>query len=89
LPDKAQAAQIHEDKTPVPKSSLPRRIAITFATQTVFLGICLIALNMIHGKYDLTLDMSDIPWWQMFSSFGVANICAQVVLSRAGVGHIL
>lgn len=59
------------------------------STLSLSLTSTLVALNMVHGKYDLTLDMSDIPWWQMFSCFGVANICAQVVLSRAGVEHIL
>jgi hypothetical protein len=64
-------------------------MTITFATQTAFLGVCLVALNWMHGKYNLTLDISDVPWWQLFSCFGVANICAQVVLNRVGLEHIL
>jgi hypothetical protein len=81
--------QHHNDTAPTPRSSLIKRMAITFATQSVFLGICLVALNWMHGKYNLKLDIGDVPWWQLFSCFGVANICAQVVLNRAGVEHIL
>jgi hypothetical protein len=64
-------------------------MTVTFATQSVFLGICLVALNWAHANHDLTLNLGDVPWWQLFSCFGIANICAQVVLNKAGVEHIL
>jgi len=75
--------------TSTPKSSLAKRIAVIFATQTVFIGISLLGLNWYHGKYDLTLNVSHVPWWHLFLCFGVANIGAQVVLSKTGFGHIL
>jgi hypothetical protein len=71
------------------RASLVKRMTVTFATQSIFLGICLVALNWMHGKYDFKLNLGDFPWWQLFSCFGVANICARVVLNRAGLGHVL
>jgi hypothetical protein len=81
--------QSQEHMIPRPKANFVRRMTITFATQSIFLGIRLLALNVFHGKYSLTLDIGGVPWWQPFSCYGVSNICAQVVLNRAGVEHIL
>jgi hypothetical protein len=44
---------------------------------------------MMHGRYDFTLRLHDVPWWHGFLSFGLANLLAKVVLDKAGYGNNL